>query len=88
MDENGDGDMDWSDGSGIGSVTLACGKSSDADRLSGSRIDQELADTLRQGLEVDDKAFGRIATQARKILVPETETSRVSGAGAGLTDND
>jgi hypothetical protein len=29
-----------------------------------------------------------LTDMASKILVPETETSRIGGAGAGLTDND
>jgi len=54
------------------------------------------ADTLRdavrcaleRGLDVDQAAYDRVSVYASGILVPETEDSRLSGAGAGLTDND
>ncbi len=41
-----------------------------------------------QGISADDADFQRVYAYSRKILVPETEESRLSGAGAGLTDND
>ena len=44
--------------------------------------------SLSDGINADDAAFQRIYTYSRAILVPETEESRLSGAGAGLTDND
>ena len=39
-------------------------------------------------LEVPEDLFTRISDLAARILVPESEASRRSGAGAGLTDND
>lgn len=53
-----------------------------------SAVGDRLATALRDGLDVDDEAHARVAAYAARILVPETETSRISGAGAGLTDND
>ncbi len=43
---------------------------------------------IQNGLQVDKAAFDRIYAYSRNILVPETEASRLTGAGAGLTDND
>ncbi|MEM8687791.1 MAG: DUF3726 domain-containing protein [Pseudomonadota bacterium] len=43
---------------------------------------------FREGIEVNQNDFEKVYTYSRKILVPETEQSRLSGAGAGLTDND
>lgn len=45
-------------------------------------------DALGEGLVVDDDAFERVYACSRGILVPQSETSLLSGAGAGLTDND
>ncbi|MEM7428694.1 MAG: DUF3726 domain-containing protein [Pseudomonadota bacterium] len=44
--------------------------------------------SYQDGIEADEAAFARVYAYSRKILVPETEESRLSGAGAGLTDND
>ena len=43
---------------------------------------------FQEGIEVNQNDFDKVYTYSRKILVPETEASRLSGAGAGLTDND
>ena len=56
--------------------------------LTKSAAGDKLAMALRHGLNVDDEAYARVADYAARILVPETEASRESGAGAGLTDND
>lgn len=45
-------------------------------------------DAISQGLDVNDDAFETVYTHSRGILVPQSETSLLSGAGAGLTDND
>ena len=37
---------------------------------------------------IDDTAYELLKTFAYKTYVPSSETSRVAGAGAGLTDND
>lgn len=39
-------------------------------------------------VDVDDEAFSRLSVLAARTYVPATEASRLSGAGAGLTDND
>ncbi len=44
--------------------------------------------SLREGITTPDKDFDRVYAYSQKIFVPETEESRLSGAGAGLTDND
>ena len=63
---------------------------------SGNRLDmpdwEQLAacrkQSLAEGVSAPDSDFDRVFVYSRKILVPETEESRLSGAGAGLTDND
>ena len=47
-----------------------------------------MTEALHLGLSVDDAAFEQIYTLSRGILVPQSETSLLQGAGAGLTDND
>lgn len=39
-------------------------------------------------ITLPDDLAGHMQTLAARILVPESEASRLSGAGAGLTDND
>mgnify|MGYP003671875603 FL=1 len=39
-------------------------------------------------VDIDGGAWAGLAALAALTLVPETETSRAAGAGAGLTDND
>ncbi len=53
-----------------------------------SALAQRRQESYQNGIEADDDAFKRVYAYSRKILVPETEESRLSGAGAGLTDND
>lgn len=88
LHETGGDDLDWTDASSIGSVRLTCRTDSGTHNVSGRDIAECFAKTLRHGLDVEDRAYARVAAHAAKVLVPETETSRVSGAGAGLTDND
>ncbi|NNE23058.1 MAG: DUF3726 domain-containing protein [Rhizobiales bacterium] len=45
-------------------------------------------EAISEGLDVDKDAFERVYAYSRRILVPQSETSLLSGAGAGLTDND
>jgi hypothetical protein len=52
--------------------------------LYGARI----AAAIEAGIEVDDEVWRRANAYSRAILVPESEASRLKGAGAGLTDND
>ena len=47
-----------------------------------------VAGAMQNGLDVDKQAFDRVYAYSRAILVPQTEQSLLSGAGAGLTDND
>ena len=44
--------------------------------------------SFAEGIAATDADFDKVYTYSREILVPETEESRLSGAGAGLTDND
>lgn len=39
-------------------------------------------------IDLSDTAYQRWSALAARLLVPESEASRLSGAGAGLTDND
>ena len=38
--------------------------------------------------DVDESLWSAFAQYAAKMLVPESEASRLAGAGAGLSDND
>jgi hypothetical protein len=49
---------------------------------------EKLAAAYAQGLNVDDGVWAKAYALSRTILVPENEKSRLTGAGAGLTDND
>ncbi|MEM8646323.1 MAG: DUF3726 domain-containing protein [Pseudomonadota bacterium] len=68
------------------SVILSCDDAHQAPVWDGLRAKREHA--FREGIEVNQNDFDKVYTYSRKILVPETEQSRLSGAGAGLTDND
>ncbi len=39
-------------------------------------------------IELPDEVHAKWSALAAKLLVPESDASRISGAGAGLTDND
>ena len=41
-----------------------------------------------RGVEVEPEPWRRLQARAAKILVPESESSRLHGAGAGLVDRD
>jgi len=78
----------WTDPDPV-DVELTCGPEELASvPASGCILTERIAQALRDGLTVDDAAFARVADYAARILVPASETSRQSGAGAGLTDND
>jgi hypothetical protein len=49
---------------------------------------EKLALAAQTGITVDDAAWAKVYAYSRAILVPESEESRLKGAGAGLTDND
>ncbi|MGH1576402.1 DUF3726 domain-containing protein [Planktotalea sp.] len=59
-----------------------------------AKISATLCDALSQRsvpvgpFEVDPEVWDGLALLAARILVPETEQSRLAGAGAGLSDND
>jgi hypothetical protein len=79
---------EWLDPSGF-DVSLACTLTSEGrGGAPGTHLSSRLRRALEDGLEVDEDAHARIAAYAARILVPETEASRETGAGAGLTDND
>lgn len=63
-------------------VTISHGGAGYADQLA------QVRDAIHIGLEADSDAYGRVYAYSRNILVPQSETSLLSGAGAGLTDND
>lgn len=65
-----------------GPATLACVPAG------GCSLSERIVRALRDGLTVDDEAFARVVDYAARILVPESDASRETGAGAGLTDND
>jgi hypothetical protein len=48
----------------------------------------KVAAAIQTGIEVDRSSFDRVYAYSRAILVPQTEASLLTGAGAGLTDND
>jgi hypothetical protein len=56
--------------------TLALDLSKPAQRLAVQRID------------LPDAAYTEWSALAARLLVPESDASRLSGAGAGLSDND
>ncbi len=51
-------------------------------------VPEAASDALANGLSVDAETWRRIYAYANRQLVPATEASRLTGAGAGLTDND
>ncbi|MFY0692533.1 MAG: DUF3726 domain-containing protein [Paracoccaceae bacterium] len=58
-------------------------------RLTATSEDLKTAPARAQApLEVDDAIWAQLVELAAKTFVPESEASRASGAGAGLTDND
>jgi hypothetical protein len=50
--------------------------------------EEKLALAAQAGIAVDDAAWAKVYAYSRTILVPESEESRMKGAGAGLRDND
>jgi hypothetical protein len=49
---------------------------------------EKIALAIEEGIEVDEGVWAKAYTLSRAVLVPESEESRLKGAGAGLTDND
>ena len=67
---------------GVGNITIEPGGEGYAG------LQSRVHDAVLTGLEADDDAYARVYAYSLKILVPQSETSLLSGAGAGLTDND
>ncbi|MFQ5773674.1 MAG: DUF3726 domain-containing protein [Kiloniellaceae bacterium] len=51
-------------------------------------LDARLAAVLAAGLTVDDDVWRRLATHAKRALVPSSHDSRVRGAGPAASDNE
>jgi hypothetical protein len=49
---------------------------------------EKIAAAIEDGVEVDDEVWKKAYALSREVLVPESEQSRLKGAGAGLNDND
>lgn len=78
----------WTDPDPV-DVELTCGSEELASiPVGGCILTARIAQALRDGLTADEAGFARVADYAARILVPASETSRQTGAGAGLTDND
>ena len=48
-------------------------------------VDQRIQ---RDAVEIDEATWHRIRTYANRLLVVATESSRLTGAGAGVVDTD
>ena len=58
-------------------------------RLTASLVDPtRSAEVRHQGAEVDENRWRELVTFANRSYVPESESTRLRGAGAGYTDND
>lgn len=51
-------------------------------------LNQPRARAVPQRIDLPDDVYSRWSALAARLLVPESDASRLSGAGAGLTDND
>jgi hypothetical protein len=60
--------------------------------LQGNEINMDLnkpaARIAVQRIDLSEDAYAQLSALAARLLVPESEASRLSGAGAGLNDND
>ena len=56
--------------------------------LDHQQMSQRVLDNIAQGAEINDQAWQTLNELAHRTYVPISEESRLSGAGAGLTDND
>ena len=63
-------------------VSISAGNSSDSEQA------DKVAEAFARGLDCADEPYDKVYRFSRRILVPQTEQSLLSGAGAGLTDND
>lgn len=51
-------------------------------------LNQPRARAVPQRIDLPEDVYTRWSALAARLLVPESDASRLSGAGAGLTDND
>ena len=59
------------------------------EKLAAARVlEERLRSVCQRGLEVDDDLWLRLDRHAQGMLVPESRTSRVDGAGPAGSDND
>ena len=68
---------------GVADVTVSL----DADDVQYA-ADNKTANSIESGVAVEDAVWSALTAEAAKTLVPETEESRLHGAGAGLVDTD
>ena len=54
-------------------------------RVRAITVDQRIQ---RDGVDIDEATWRRVAAYADRLLVVATETSRLTGAGAGVIDTD
>ncbi|MEE9321977.1 MAG: DUF3726 domain-containing protein [Granulosicoccus sp.] len=88
--------FDFSNGANVqvsGDKVVETGEMHDlcSDVVVKSCIDQKglaVAPMPAAGVDVDDELWCEVLALAAKNCVPESDASRVAGAGAGLTDND
>jgi hypothetical protein len=67
---------------------LPCQASLTADHVVYLDLNRPAARRDLSRIELSDEVYTRWSALAAKLLVPESDASRISGAGAGLTDND
>lgn len=56
--------------------------------LSPQQLREQRQSAIANGCEIDDLLWKKVQQHAHNTYVPVSETSRLRGAGAGLTDND
>lgn len=56
--------------------------------VSARRLQELRQTTIAQGCKINDPVWSKLQSLAHNTYVPISEASRLSGAGAGLTDND
>lgn len=67
---------------------LPCAATLNVDGTLTVHLDAPAAPKSQARCEVSEDQIARWADLAARILVPESDASRLAGAGAGLTDND
>ena len=88
---------DWARGGLGGTVILAFGAPArglartigeSLARRSGNETDAAYRSALDHGIDIDDALYARLGRFAAEILVPESEISRLRGAGAANVDDN